>query len=88
MERAGAGDEATWGLGWVLVVGWALFALILDNWCGVVYDPSGLMLDACRSRTGPSDLGGPALQEAKMLFGGVLCGCEPLGGDWYFCSFT
>ena len=30
MEKAGVGGEATWGFGWVLVVGWALSALILD----------------------------------------------------------
>jgi hypothetical protein len=61
---------------------------MLDNWCGVIYDPSGLLRKAGRFQRGLSHFSDPALQEARALFGGDLWSCEPLGGDWYFCCFT
>jgi hypothetical protein len=61
---------------------------LLDNWCGVVYDPSGLVMKAKRFRPDLSNFGDPTLQDVKKLFGGDLRSCEPLGGPWYFCCFT
>lgn len=61
---------------------------LLDNWCGVVYDPSGLVLKARRFRPDLSNFGDPDLQDVRRLFGGDLRSCEPLGGGWYFCCFT
>jgi hypothetical protein len=61
---------------------------ILDNWCGVVYDPSGLVMKARPLKPDLSSLGAPDLQKVRALFGGDLFYCEPLGGNWYFCSFT
>jgi hypothetical protein len=61
---------------------------ILDNWCGVVYDPTGLVLKARRFKPDLSDLHDPGMADVSSLFGGDLCYCEPLGGDWYFCCFT
>jgi hypothetical protein len=46
---------------------------ILDNWIGVIHDPSGGVMDAA---------------SAKGIFGGDLLGCEPLHGPYYLCSFT
>ena len=59
-----------------------------DNWCGVVFDPSGMVMkvgDSGQSPTRPDD---PALQQVRMWFGGVMIRCEPLGGPWYYCRFT
>jgi hypothetical protein len=61
---------------------------ILDNWCGVVYDPSGLVMKAKRFQPDLSNFGDPTLQDVKKLFGGDMRSCEPLGGPWYFCCFT
>lgn len=61
---------------------------ILDNWCGVVYDPSGLVKKARLFKPDLSNLGAPDLQDVRRLFGGDLRSCELLGGDWYFCCFT
>ena len=46
---------------------------ILDNWIGVIHDPSGGVMDA---------------ESAKGIFGGDLLGCEHLDGPYYLCSFT
>jgi hypothetical protein len=61
---------------------------ILDNWCGVVYDSSGLLRKA--SRSGPNLSGSSDVDVGKVRgwFGGDLRFCEPLGGDWFFCDFT
>lgn len=61
---------------------------LLDNWCGVVYDPSGLVLKVRDLRPDLSNLGDPTLREVRTLFGGDIRRCEPLGGPWYFCCFT
>jgi hypothetical protein len=61
---------------------------ILDNWCGVVYDPTGLVKKARLFKPDLTNLGDPSLSDVRSLFGGDLCFCEPLGGDWYFCCFT
>jgi hypothetical protein len=61
---------------------------ILDNWNGVVYDPTGLVLKARLLRSDLSNLHAPEFREFVGLFDGNLCYCEPLGGDWYFCGFT
>lgn len=61
---------------------------MMDNWCGVVYDPSGLLRKASRFKPDPAGVGDPAQREVRGWFGGDLYRCEPLGGDWYFCCFT
>jgi len=61
---------------------------MMDNWCGVVYDPSGLLREASRFKPDPAGRGAPAQREVWGWFGGDLFRCEPLGGDWYFCCFT
>jgi hypothetical protein len=61
---------------------------ILDNWSGVVYDPSGLVRKAMMLRKDLSNLHDPAFRDVTGLFGGDLCYCKSLGGNWYFCGFT
>jgi hypothetical protein len=61
---------------------------LLDNWEAIVYDPSGEVLKASRFKSDLSNFDDPDLQSVKKLFGGDLSGVEPLGGHWYWCSFT
>jgi hypothetical protein len=46
---------------------------ILDNWIGVVYDPSGDIVN---------------IERHQGAFGGDLVGCEQIKGRYYLCSFT
>jgi hypothetical protein len=47
---------------------------IIDNWCGLVWDPSGLI--------------GTVTEESKKLFGGDLTGSRHKTGPWYIACFT
>ena len=60
---------------------------ILDNWEGVIYDPSGAVLSAGGWTSG----GTPAFSappDVRRLFGGDLVACEPLRDRYYRCWFT
>jgi len=46
----------------------------IDNWCGAVYDPSGVVV--------------APLSERTDLFGGDLFFCEELEAPYYQCCFT
>jgi hypothetical protein len=48
---------------------------IIDNWAGVVHDPTGEIMNLGRD-------------DIRLLFGGVIYKCEPLGDGWYLCWFT
>lgn len=61
---------------------------MLDNWQGIVYDPSGVVLQAGQFRSDWSNFEDPALQRVKRMFGGDMHHCEAMGGPWYFCQFT
>lgn len=61
---------------------------ILDNWRGVVYDPSGLLRKTSVSGPDMFSSSDPAVRDAIGWFGGQMRRCEALGGDWYFCYFT
>jgi len=61
---------------------------ILDNWEGVIYDPSGVVR-AARGWTfaqGRQDFSAP--MAVRRLFGGDLVQCEPVRDDFYRCWFT
>jgi hypothetical protein len=45
---------------------------MLDNWFGIVYDPTGIVLT----------------EKGRLLFGGDLVRAERLWKDWYYCGFT
>jgi hypothetical protein len=49
-----------------------VWSRILDNWVGVIHDPSGTVTDVERQR---------------KLFGGDLVAVDHLFGAWYFCVF-
>jgi hypothetical protein len=58
----------------------------LDNWSGIVYDPTGdvMLADGFDPVTGKF----AAPDRVTKLFGGDLVSCRPLIGDFYRCSFT
>jgi hypothetical protein len=60
----------------------------LDNWEGVVYDPTGVV-EAAQGWTfasGEQEFTAPL--PIRRLFGGDLVGCERIEGPWYRCWFT
>jgi len=59
---------------------------LLDNWSGMVYDPTGdvMMADGFDRDTGEF----VAPQRITKLFEGDLVGCRRLWRDYYVCSFT
>lgn len=60
---------------------------VTDNWVGVVYDPTGDVMQVNRA-DGWDELRDPALSKIVMLFGGTLHRTEHMEGDWYLCWFT
>lgn len=61
---------------------------ILDNFVAIVYDPTGLVMEANKFKRDWSNWSDPKLAHAKRLFGGDLLWAQPLGGHWYRCDFT
>ena len=61
---------------------------ILDNWQGVIYDPSGAVLRSAQFKTDFSNWNAPTLRDIKHLFGGELMYCKHLKGHFYRCWFT
>jgi hypothetical protein len=60
---------------------------VVDNWVGVVYDPTGVVMNVNQA-SGWDDLRDPRWAEAVNLFGGTLYKTERLEGHWYLCWFT
>jgi hypothetical protein len=56
---------------------------IIDNWYGVMYDPS----DTVR-QVNEKEWNDPSYGELKNIFGGDLVSVKHIEGHWYFCSFT
>jgi hypothetical protein len=57
----------------------------LDNWSGIVFDPTGAVMqadgwDATGKFRAPASI--------TELFGGDIVSCRHLSGDYYHCSFT
>lgn len=59
---------------------------ILDNWSGIVFDPSGKVAGARGFDPATHRL--TADPAVTGLFGGDLVACAPLWGGYYDCSFT
>ena len=60
---------------------------ILDNWEGVVYDPTGRVATATGWRAGVAG-NYTAAPDVLNVFGGALVACEPIEGAYYRCWFT
>lgn len=58
---------------------------LLDNWEGVVYDPTGLVSQAQGWRS-PGEFSAPP--DIKQLFGGDLVSCRHVEKSYYRCWFT
>jgi hypothetical protein len=61
---------------------------VTDNWVGLVYDPTGLVMRANEFKRDWSSWGDPALESVRRLFGGDLCHTRHLSDHWYLCTFT
>lgn len=59
---------------------------IIDNWVGVVYDPTGLVMEV--NQVDLKDLKNPKFAHVVGLFGGDMIYARHLFGHWYMCSFT
>ena len=59
---------------------------ILDNWSGLIYDPTGEMMQAYGFDPVTGKIRAP--DRVTKLFGGDLVWCRPVWGDYYECGFT
>ena len=59
---------------------------MLDNWSGIIYDPTGdvMLANGFDPKTGKFF----APERVTKIFGGDLVGCRHLWGSYYDCSFT
>ena len=69
------------------------WAGIVDNWYGIIYDPSDKIMrvnesDPFKSRDPGSPKVDKELEKIRMVFGGLLYKAERLGDHWYLCWFT
>jgi hypothetical protein len=58
----------------------------LDNWSGIIYDPTGIVMQADGFDPVSGDFA--ASDKITKLFGGDLVNCRHLWGNYYDCSFT
>jgi hypothetical protein len=61
---------------------------ILDNWQGIIFDPSGEVMRIGGVGRGPAIQNDPKRQQIWMLFGGGMFRCEHIKGRFYRCWFT
>ncbi len=61
---------------------------IIDNWHGIVYDPTGEVLKANQFKRDWSNWNDPNLHAVKKLFDGDMTSATHLWGPWYYCTFT
>ena len=59
-----------------------------DNWFGICYDPTGLVMNANILKRDYSNANDPDYRKAAGLYGGGLRDAIHIWGDWYFCNFT
>ena len=59
---------------------------MLDNWSGIIYDPTGDIMQAHGFDSVTGKFAAP--EKVTKLFGGDLVSCRHLWGRYYDCSFT
>ena len=59
---------------------------MLDNWSGIIVDPTARVMEADGFDTATGEFAAP--EEVTKLFDGDLVSCRHLWGDYYSCSFT
>jgi hypothetical protein len=60
----------------------------IDNWCGVVYDPTGAVMQSNQFDGNWSDWRHQVPREIIKLFGGDMLSCRQLDSEYYRCCFT
>ena len=65
----------------------ALAQFEIDNWEGIIYDPTGAVASATGWRGGVAGQY-TAPPDIRVLFGGDLVACEPIEAAFYRCWFT
>ncbi len=61
---------------------------IVDNWYGVVFDPTDELAQVSDGKGARDELGFIGDTRIKRWFGGDLIRCERIERQWYFCWFT
>lgn len=61
---------------------------IIDNWCGAIYDPTGVVMRSSDFNGDWSSWYDQVPSEVIRLFGGDLVHCEELDAPYYHCCFT
>lgn len=61
---------------------------VIDNWCGAVYDPTGVVLRSSDFDGDWATLHEQVPPEVRKLFGGNLVSCSELDAPFYQCCFT
>ncbi len=61
---------------------------IVDNWGGVVYDPTGLIEEGLEKGYDANVWNNEEFRELKGIFNGDLMGCSQIEENWFNCSFT
>ncbi len=60
----------------------------VDNWSGVIYDPTGIVMNSNLLKVDFSNRNDSEYVKAGRLFGGDMTDAIHLWGDWYYCCFT
>lgn len=68
-----------------VAISWGGF---LDNWGGMVHDPTGEVMRANEIVIDGDNWNDPDLLLIRDLFGGKLVYARHIWGDWYYCGFT
>ena len=87
-KRANSTDVAGIERGATVQVAFYWMRGVTDNWVGLVYDPSGEVLQAREFRRDWSNWSDPELEKVRSLFGGAMYNARHLTGSWYICWFT
>jgi hypothetical protein len=58
---------------------------VIDNWCGIVHDRTGHVLEINHQAMGSPQW---RSHSATRLFGGDMFSCHPFEGSYYLCCFT
>ena len=61
---------------------------VVDNWVGLVHDPTGGVLKANEFKRDWSNWSDPKLRPVKQMFGGDMYRARNVGKNWYLCWFT
>jgi hypothetical protein len=61
---------------------------IIDNWVGLVYDPSRFVERTKELKPNFSNWNDKEYETVKKLFGGDMFNCNLIEESWYICSFT